>query len=165
MLFKAYKELEARQRFQSACGDAPSDAFWRVRFRALRAPAASALHKGGWVSTFAAVAYNLSADAESAVTSGSIRLHRDPFRMASTVRVGTCFIISILDRSRPSETDPDVSDWNRVTADSASAPRLYATAANVNTQPPLCNAEAAGSRRALNRTRQSASDGASPRAD
>ena len=52
-----------------------------------------------------------------------------------------------------------------VTADSASALRLYATAANVDTQPPLCSAEAAGARRALNRTRQNASDGASPHAD
>src|SRR2546425_5179047 len=46
MRVKVYKGRGPRQRFQSACGDAPSDAFWRVRFRAPRAPAASALRRG-----------------------------------------------------------------------------------------------------------------------
>ena len=35
---KAYKGRGARQRFQSACGDARLMRFWRVQFRALGAP-------------------------------------------------------------------------------------------------------------------------------
>src|SRR5262249_14940742 len=95
MIVKAYKELEARQRFQSARGDAPSDALWRVRFRALRDPAASALHKGGWVFTFAAAAYNLGAGAGSAVTrvqsltSGSVSDGLDRSRMEMMKHVPT----------------------------------------------------------------------------
>jgi hypothetical protein len=37
---KVYSGKGPRRRFQSGCGDAPSEAFGRVRFRALRAPAA-----------------------------------------------------------------------------------------------------------------------------
>jgi hypothetical protein len=42
MRVKVYKRLGARQRFQTAYGEHRLMRFWRVRFRRLRAPAASA---------------------------------------------------------------------------------------------------------------------------
>jgi hypothetical protein len=46
MRVKVYKGRGPRQRFQSACGMHRPMRFWRVRFRALPAPAASALRRG-----------------------------------------------------------------------------------------------------------------------